>query len=141
MAFAFLSALIALVSPNKDKPVSDTAPIQAGEATRIIESEIGTGAEAQPGRMVHVHYTGWLLTDGARGKKFDSSVDRGEPIAFPLGTGRVIRGWDVGVNGMKVGGKRTLVIPAADGYGARGAGGVIPPGADLIFDVELVGVD
>ncbi|MGC6401706.1 FKBP-type peptidyl-prolyl cis-trans isomerase [Sphingomonas sp. FW199] len=141
MAFAFLSALIALVSPSKDKPVSDTAPIQAGEATQIIESEIGTGAEAQPGRMVRVHYTGWLLTEGTRGKKFDSSLDRGEPIAFPLGTGRVIRGWDLGINGMKVGGKRTLVIPAVDGYGARGAGGVIPPGADLIFDVELVGVD
>ncbi|WP_448658842.1 FKBP-type peptidyl-prolyl cis-trans isomerase [Sphingomonas sp. CJ99] len=141
MAFAILSALIALVSVNKDQPVTESAPINAGDTTQIIESLVGEGAEAQPGRMVRVHYTGWLLTNGARGTKFDSSLDRGEPIAFPLGTGRVIRGWDLGINGMKVGGKRTLVIPAVDGYGARGAGGVIPPGADLIFDVELVGVD
>jgi FKBP-type peptidyl-prolyl cis-trans isomerase len=96
----------------------------------------GTGAVAKAGDTVRVHYTGWL-TDG---KKFDSSLDRGEPIEFPLGQGRVIKGWDEGVAGMKIGEKRQLQIPAALGYGDRGAGGVIPPNADLIFDVELVGV-
>ncbi|MCM2327719.1 MAG: FKBP-type peptidyl-prolyl cis-trans isomerase [Lysobacter sp.] len=101
---------------------------------------VGTGAEARPG-MVKVHYTGWLhdpaQPDG-HGKKFDSSVDRGSPFEFRLGAGQVIRGWDEGVAGMKVGGKRTLVIPPEMGYGARGAGGVIPPNATLVFDVELI---
>jgi len=103
--------------------------------------EVGTGAEAKAGVTVTVHYTGWLQNaDGSAGKKFDSSKDRNEPFRFPLGGGRVIRGWDEGVQGMKIGGKRRLVIPAALGYGARGAGGVIPPNATLIFDVELLGV-
>lgn len=100
---------------------------------------IGTGAEAQPGRTVTVHYTGWLYDNGVQGEKFDSSKDRGEPFMFPLGAGMVIRGWDEGVQGMKEGGRRTLIIPAALGYGARGAGGVIPPNATLKFDVELLG--
>ncbi|MGN6702213.1 MAG: FKBP-type peptidyl-prolyl cis-trans isomerase [Burkholderiaceae bacterium] len=100
----------------------------------------GTGAEAAAGRHVTVHYTGWLQNpDGSPGKKFDSSKDRNDPFEFPLGAGHVIRGWDEGVQGMKVGGLRRLIIPAALGYGARGAGGVIPPNATLIFDVELLG--
>jgi FKBP-type peptidyl-prolyl cis-trans isomerase len=108
-----------------------------------IEVKQGTGAEAVPGKAVVVHYTGWLYDATApdrHGKKFDSSVDRGQPFSFPLGAGRVIKGWDEGVAGMKVGGKRTLIIPSEMGYGARGAGGVIPPNATLVFDVELLDV-
>jgi FKBP-type peptidyl-prolyl cis-trans isomerase FkpA len=109
---------------------------------RKIDVVLGSGAEAKPGTVL-VHYTGWLhdpaASDG-HGKKFDSSVDRGQPFEFALGRGQVIRGWDEGVAGMKVGGKRTLIIPPEMGYGARGAGGVIPPNATLVFDVELVEV-
>ena len=100
----------------------------------------GTGQEAISGQQVTVHYTGWLFNDGVQGAKFDSSKDRGDPFVFSLGAGMVIRGWDEGVAGMKVGGARTLIIPAELGYGARGAGGVIPPNATLKFDVELLGV-
>jgi FKBP-type peptidyl-prolyl cis-trans isomerase FkpA len=108
-----------------------------------IDVLVGTGADATPGSNVSVHYTGWLYDPSApnnKGKKFDSSLDRGQPFGFPLGGGRVIRGWDEGVAGMKVGGKRTLIIPPEMGYGANGAGGVIPPNATLLFDVELLGV-
>ena len=98
----------------------------------------GTGAEARAGQHVHVHYTGWLYNGGQQGAKFDSSLDRNDPFAFSLGAGMVIKGWDEGVAGMKVGGQRTLVIPPQLGYGARGAGGVIPPNATLKFDVELL---
>jgi FKBP-type peptidyl-prolyl cis-trans isomerase FkpA len=101
----------------------------------IDELVIGAGAEAATGQQVTVHYTGWLTN----GTKFDSSKDRGDPFIFPLGAGRVIKGWDEGVQGMKVGGKRKLTIPPALGYGARGAGGVIPPNATLVFEVELLG--
>ena len=98
----------------------------------------GTGAEATSGQHVHVHYTGWLYNNGQQGAKFDSSHDRNDPFAFSLGAGMVIKGWDEGVAGMKIGGKRTLIIPPQLGYGARGAGGVIPPNATLKFDVELL---
>jgi len=101
---------------------------------------VGNGAEAKAGQHVQVHYTGWLFYGGERGKKFDSSKDRGEPFEFPLGAGHVIKGWDEGVAGMKVGGTRVLTIPPQLGYGARGAGGVIPPNATLIFEVELLRV-
>ena len=103
----------------------------------------GSGDEARAGAHVSVHYTGWLFDDGAadkRGRKFDSSKDRNDPFDFPLGAGHVIKGWDEGVQGMKVGGTRVLVIPPQLGYGARGAGGVIPPNATLVFEVELLGV-
>lgn len=110
----------------------------------MIDHKIGTGATAVAGKTVAVHYTGWLFDAGApetKGKKFDSSRDRGDVFKFPLGGGRVIAGWDQGVAGMKVGGQRTLTIPPELGYGARGAGGVIPPNATLVFDVELLGVE
>lgn len=100
----------------------------------------GTGAEAKAGQRVSVHYTGWLFNNGVQGGKFDSSKDRGQPFQFGLGAGQVIRGWDEGVQGMKVGGTRRLVIPSELGYGARGAGGVIPPNATLLFEVELLAV-
>ncbi len=100
----------------------------------------GTGAEAQAGQHVTVHYTGWLYNAGVKGAKFDSSKDRGDPFDFGLGAGMVIKGWDEGVQGMKVGGTRLLVIPPELGYGARGAGGAIPPNATLMFEVELLGV-
>lgn len=102
------------------------------------DTTVGTGAEAVPGKTCEMHYTGWLWQDGAKGKKFDSSLDHGSPFAFRLGAGEVIQGWDEGVAGIKVGGKRTLVIPPALGYGARGAGGVIPPNATLLFEVQLL---
>jgi FKBP-type peptidyl-prolyl cis-trans isomerase FkpA len=110
---------------------------------KITDVVVGDGALATAGKRVTVHYTGWLYDPQAadkRGKKFDSSKDRGQPFVFNLGAGQVIRGWDEGFAGMKVGGKRVLVIPASMGYGARGAGGVIPPNAVLTFEVELLGV-
>jgi FKBP-type peptidyl-prolyl cis-trans isomerase len=118
-------------SSNQEK-----AAVNAPADLVIEDLKVGDGPEAKAGQTVSVHYTGWL-TDG---KKFDSSVDRGQPFEFPLGGGRVIKGWDQGVAGMKVGGKRKLTIPPHLGYGDRGAGGVIPPGATLIFEVELLGL-
>jgi FKBP-type peptidyl-prolyl cis-trans isomerase len=103
---------------------------------QYVDLVTGTGQEARNGHRARVHYTGWLKD----GRKFDSSVDRGQPFEFPVGAGRVIKGWDEGVAGMKVGGKRKLIIPPDLGYGARGAGGVIPPNADLVFEVELLGL-
>lgn len=142
-------------APTAAAPAPAPAPAQlppeAEEARQIAESmglvirdfAVGTGEVALPGSVVRVHYTGWLYEPNApetKGTKFDSSLDRGEPFVFPLGAGRVIRGWDLGVAGMQPGGKRRLVIPANLAYGDRGAGGVIPPGATLVFDVELIGV-
>ena len=114
--------------------------------TELIKTDnkLGEGALATPGHDVSVHYTGWIYDAAApdhHGAKFDSSRDRNDPFVFPLGAGRVIKGWDQGVEGMKVGGQRTLIIPAHLGYGARGAGGAIPPNATLVFDVELLGVN
>ena len=109
-----------------------------------IDTVVGDGTAAIAGKEVDVHYTGWLFDENApdnKGQKFDSSLDRGQLFSFPLGAGHVIKGWDEGIAGMKIGGKRTLIIPAEMGYGARGAGGVIPPNATLVFDVELHGVN
>ena len=138
-------ATVLVVVPAASVPT--IAPAQTAGKTmttpsglQIIDSTVGTGASPKPGQTCVMHYTGWLYEDGKKGKKFDSSVDRNEPFEFPIGRGRVIGGWDEGVATMKVGGKRTLIIPPALGYGARGAGGVIPPNATLMFDVELLGV-
>jgi len=112
--------------------------------TDMADTRVGDGEAAQEGQLVTVHYTGWLFDKNAednKGAKFDSSRDRNEPFDFPLGQGQVIQGWDTGVQGMKVGGQRTLVIPPEMGYGKRGAGGVIPPNATLLFEVELLGVN
>ncbi|GLK67666.1 FKBP-type peptidyl-prolyl cis-trans isomerase [Hansschlegelia plantiphila] len=114
--------------------------VTTASGLKYQDVKVGDGAPAVPGRGVSVHYTGWLYEDGKKGAKFDSSVDRGQPFTFRLGAGNVIAGWDEGVAGMKIGGKRTLIIPPELGYGAQGAGGVIPPNATLIFDVELLGV-
>jgi peptidylprolyl isomerase len=115
-------------------------PMTTASGLQIIDTREGTGASPKPGQTCVMHYTGWLYENGQKGKKFDSSVDRNEPFEFPIGQKRVIAGWDEGVASMKVGGKRTLIIPPALGYGSRGAGGVIPPNATLMFDVELLAV-
>lgn len=107
----------------------------------FTDTHVGVGAEPKTGQTCLMHYTGWLYNGGAKGAKFDSSLDRGQAFAFTLGVGQVIKGWDEGVASMKVGGKRTLIIPPQLGYGARGAGGVIPPNATLLFDVELLGIE
>jgi peptidylprolyl isomerase len=136
VAFAIAVAVgMIAAAPAGAQPVTTTST-----GLGIIDTKVGTGPSPQPGQIVVVHYTGWLYEGGKKGKKFDSSLDRGEPFEFPLGKGQVIAGWDEGVATMKVGGKRTLIIPPSLGYGASGAGGVIPPNATLIFDVELLKV-
>jgi peptidylprolyl isomerase len=140
---AFAAVAAAATSTLIPAPASaQTAgkPMTTASGLQIIDSTVGTGASPKPGQTCVMHYTGWLYENGQKGKKFDSSVDRNEPFDFPIGQGRVIKGWDEGVATMKVGGKRTLIIPPALGYGARGAGGVIPPNATLMFDVELLAV-
>ena len=136
-ALALLTGAL-LIAMTASAAPSDFTTLPSGLAYH--DEAVGTGPAAQAGQTVQVHYTGWLDDGGKRGRKFDSSRDRGQPFSFKLGAQQVIAGWDQGVAGMHVGGKRTLIIPPALGYGARGAGGVIPPGATLIFDVELLGV-
>ncbi|MCK9908980.1 FKBP-type peptidyl-prolyl cis-trans isomerase [Microbacteriaceae bacterium K1510] len=138
-ALALIASLgIAITSSSPALAQGKTMTTASG--LQITDTQTGTGASPQRGQTAVVHYTGWLYANGAKGKKFDSSVDRNEPFEFPVGMGRVIKGWDEGVATMKIGGKRTLIIPPELGYGARGAGGVIPPNATLIFDVELLAV-
>ena len=133
ICFTSLSHAIELVNEEKskmqDKGITDLV---------ITDNKVGDGREAEKGLTVTVHYTGWLYEDGKKTTKFDSSVDRREPFSFVLGVGQVIKGWDNGVSGMQVGGSRTIIIPSSMGYGTRGAGDVIPPNSDLIFEVELI---
>jgi peptidylprolyl isomerase len=142
--FSRIFALAALLAA-----FAGLAPIEAGAADtptvtasglQIVDTQEGSGALPKTGQICVMHYTGWLYEDGKKGDKFDSSVDRGQPFEFQIGTGQVIQGWDEGVATMKVGGKRTLIIPPELGYGSAGAGGVIPPNATLLFEVELLGV-
>jgi FKBP-type peptidyl-prolyl cis-trans isomerase FkpA len=139
---AITLALILFSASQLSTAATTTTPLKAHKTmtteSGLIYEDIttGTGATAQAGQMVSVHYTGWLTN----GTKFDSSKDRNQPFNFSLGAGQVIRGWDEGVAGMQVGGKRKLTIPPQLGYGARGAGGVIPPNATLVFEVELLNV-
>ena len=129
-----------LIMSNDNASAQSGKPVTTSSGLQMIDTQAGTGASPKQGQTAVVHYTGYLNDNGNKGKKFDSSVDRGQPFEFPIGQGRVIKGWDEGVASMKVGGKRTLIIPPALGYGESGAGGVIPPNATLIFDVELLGV-
>ena len=139
-ALGLMAALAGFLpsTPAAAQAVGKTMTTSSG--LQIIDSKMGSGATPKTGQICVMHYTGWLYQNGAKGKKFDSSVDRGEPFEFPIGRHQVIAGWDEGVATMKVGGKRTLIISPELGYGARGAGGVIPPNATLIFDVELLDV-
>ena len=141
-AFAALALVTAAAGIPAARPAAaqdQGAPV-AASSLKITDTVVGTGAMPKTGQTCVMHYTGWLYEDGAKGQKFDSSVDRGEPFEFQIGVGQVIKGWDEGVATMKVGGKRTLIIPPELGYGARGAGGAIPPNATLIFEVELLDV-
>ena len=144
VACALVAALSGLAASASFTPA---AAQTAGKKTmttasglQITDTVEGTGATPKRGQTCVMHYTGWLYTNGIKGKKFDSSVDRNEPFEFKVGVGQVIKGWDEGVSTMKVGGKRTLIIPPEMGYGSRGAGGAIPPNATLVFDVERVSV-
>ena len=134
-------AIIAACTPAGRAVAADTQVIEMPNGLKYTDVKVGDGATANAGNKVSVNYTGWLSDNGAKGKKFDSSLDRGQPFQFTLGAHQVIAGWDEGVAGMKVGGKRTLIIPPELGYGTRGAGGgAIPPNATLIFDVDLLQV-
>jgi len=129
------TGVIAMSEAADAQPVTTTP-----SGLKIIDVKVGTGPSPKPGQTCMMNYTGWLYENGKKGAKFDSSLDRNQPFSFPIGQHQVIAGWDEGVATMKVGGKRTLILPPELGYGARGAGGVIPPNATLIFDVELLGV-
>ena len=140
-----LTASLFSTTACSEQAAPPTSTMEKSNMSELIKNDVklGEGAEAIAGHDVSVHYTGWLYDEAApdhKGKKFDSSRDRNDPFEFPLGAGHVIKGWDQGVQGMKIGGQRTLIIPSSMGYGARGAGGVIPPNATLVFDVELLGV-
>jgi peptidylprolyl isomerase len=137
MAMALLASCL---HPSSALAQTTGNRVTTASGLQIRDITAGTGATPKAGQTCVMHYTGWLYVGGKKDKKFDSSVDRNEPFEFPIGRGRVIRGWDEGVASMKVGGKRELIIPPALGYGERGAGGVIPPNATLIFEVELLGV-
>ena len=139
-AIALTLTVSAVSMPTAAMAQTPGKAMTTASGLQIVDSTVGTGATPKPGQICVMHYTGWLYEDGKKGKKFDSSVDRNEPFEFPIGQRKVIAGWDEGVASMKVGGKRTLIIPPELGYGARGAGGVIPPNATLIFDVELLDV-
>ncbi|ADL54108.1 FKBP-type peptidyl-prolyl cis-trans isomerase [Gallionella capsiferriformans] len=146
LTIALLLAAAFSTTACSEQAAPPAPKMEKSNMSELIKNDVklGTGAEAVAGQNVSVHYTGWLFDEAAadhKGKKFDSSRDRGQPFQFPLGAGHVIKGWDVGVAGMKVGGQRTLTIPSDMGYGARGAGGVIPANATLVFDVELLGVN
>ena len=133
-------AILAVSAPVGRSNAADNQVTEMPDGLKYTDTKIGDGATAKAGNKVTVNYTGWLNENGAKGKKFDSSLDRNQPFQFTLGAHQVIPGWDEGVAGMKVGGTRTLIIPPALGYGARGAGGAIPPNATLIFDVDLLQV-
>ena len=135
---AMALAIVAALASGPANAAGQTVELPSG--LKYTDGKLGDGAAATAGHKVGVHYTGWLWQDGKKGAKFDSSVDRGQPFTFTLGAHQVIAGWDEGVAGMKVGGKRTLIIPPALASGARGAGGVIPPNATLMFEVELLSV-
>src|SRR5215510_921495 len=140
MALALAAALTASLPTAASAQVGAQVGTQVGKTVttpsglKMTDTVVGTGATPRRGQTCVMHYTGWLYENGAKGQKFDSSLDRGEPFSFALGTGQVIKGWDEGVAGMKAGGKRTLIIPPQLGYGEAGAGGVIPPNATLMFD-------
>ena len=136
LAAATLTAATTMTTPTL---ALDNKTLTASGLT-IIDNKVGSGASPKIGQTAVVHYTGWLYQDGKKGKQFDSSRTRGEPFEFPLGQGKVIPGWDEGVETMKVGGRRTLIVPPQLGYGAAGAGGSIPPNSTLLFDVELLDV-
>ena len=140
LGLAAVSPGILAVGTPTAKAQTPGRSMKTPSGLEIIDTVVGTGASPRTGQTCVMHYTGWLYQNGVKGRKFDSSVDRGQPFEFAIGTRGVIAGWDEGVATMKVGGKRTLIIPPALGYGARGAGGVIPPNATLMFDVELLAV-
>jgi len=145
VATGFLATIaavtLALPAQAEDKSKEGESKMQkSATGLQWEDVKVGTGAQPKAGQTCVMHYTGWLWENGAKGKKFDSSVDRGQPLEFPLGQGRVIKGWDEGIATMKVGGKRNLLIPPSLGYGARGYPGAIPPNATLFFEVELLGI-
>ena len=140
-ALALIVALAGVcIAPTGATAQEPGKTVTTPSGLKIIDTQIGSGATPRTGQTCVMHYTGWLYQNGAKGQKFDSSLDRRQPFEFPIGRGQVIPGWDEGVASMKVGGKRTLIIPPNLGYGARGVGNVIPPNSTLIFEVELLGV-